>query len=186
MELELRFAWNLAAGVVLIVEDGSIVAGANTFVTVEEYKAYAVQRGWPLPPSDLEIARAILSAADFIRSLEPKFAGYRVSNEQTMPFPRKGVAVPGRPGWYYDEDEIPSLLKEAQIELAGIVASGGRLYPSASSLKAVKRKKIGPIETEYFEGSVAGDWTSAAPAAYALLIQLMGGGYPGYMTSRRV
>lgn len=185
MDIDYVFSWAMAAGIVLVVEDGTIVPGANTFITLDEYRAYAAQRGYVTPPDDAAASRAILRAGDFLRSIDTKFVGYRVSNEQTMPFPRSGVPVAGRPGWYYDDDEIPPGIKEAQIELAGIVGNGGNLYPSASSLRSVKKRKIGPIETEYFEGAVAGDWTALAPAAYAALAPFMGS-LAGGLTSRRV
>lgn len=185
MDADYTFDWSVSSGVILIVEDGTIVPGANTFVTLSEYRYYAEQRGLTVPPDDAAAARAILKAGDFLRSLEPRFIGYRVDNEQTMPFPRVGVPVSGRPGWYYDKDEIPSEIKEAQIELAVTLGNGTSLYPSASSLRSVKRRKIGPIETEYFEGGIAGDWTVISPTAYTLLLPFMGGSL-GYLTSRRV
>ncbi len=186
MDSFLTLSWDMALGVLLVVEDGSIVPGANTFVTLAEARAYADLRGLSLPPDDAAASRVILKGGDFLRSLEPRFSGYRVSNDQTMPFPRIGVPVAGRPGWYYDEDEIPSVLKEAQIEFAVYLASGGSLYPSASASRSVKKRKVGPIETEFFEGGSSGsNWTTLVPSAYTLLLQLMGG-VPGYMTSRRV
>lgn len=188
MESSLDLKWNVALGVVLTVEDGSIVPGANTFITIAEARAYAEQRGLTLPPDDAATARAILNAGDFLRSLESSFSGYRVSNEQTMPFPRFNVPIAGRPGWYYSEDEIPTALKEAQIEFAVYLATGAKLYPSAAATaRSIKMRKVGPIETQYYEGGAGGgNWMVFVPSAYALLGPLMGGAYPGYMTSRRV
>lgn len=192
MEIGFELLWSYTySGPNLIVEDGTIVPNANTFVNVDEARAYASARNITLPTNDADVATFLIRAADFLRTLESRFAGYRVDVSQALPYPRKCAPVPNMPRWYYDTDEIPDILKQGQIELMVALSSGVNLYGSAASsaARSVKRRKVGPIETEYFEASGGASssligWAAVAPAAYAVLSPLFGAGF-GALTSVR-
>lgn len=130
----------------LVIEDGSIVAGANSFVTRAEIIAYAAARGTTIANEDASDVFAIL-AMDYMWTLCLK--GELVDPTQTTPFPRKGlIAGDEAPGFTY---EIPHGVKTAQLQLAMDAANGIILTASVNPSGDLKKSKVGPIEEEFFE-----------------------------------
>ena len=99
----------------LIIEDGSIVAGANSFVTVEEFVTYASERALEIPVIGSARQALLILAVDYIFSVEQKLKGSRVSKDQVLPYPRNDVCANG---FVIGSDTIPQSLKNAQMELA--------------------------------------------------------------------
>lgn len=137
----------MARAVELIVEDGSIVAGANSFVTEAQINAYLTARGYPQPTgTDAELdAIAVLgiSAMDYLAVLPWK--GEPVSPTQTTPWPRKNL------GFAYPENYVPTAVLTAQMNLALMVSQGVELMPGAMNTGVVTKEQIGPIVMEYSE-----------------------------------
>ena len=99
----------------LVIETGLIVTGANSFTTDAELLAYALDRGITLP--SLEADRDILQikAVDYLTSKEDRFKGCRVSELQTLLYPRHSVYANG---FLVASNVIPQNLKNAQMESA--------------------------------------------------------------------
>ena len=129
----------------IIIEDGSQVENANSFVTDAEYQTYSALKG--LTAADTEAQREIdlINAVDYITSKEGCMQGYRVSSTQSLLFPRTGVYLYG---WVFPSTDIPSQLKNAQMEAA---ASGLTLLSNTTSNNA-KREKVDVLEVEYNSG----------------------------------
>ncbi len=127
----------------LIIEDGSIVAGANSYVTLDEVKAFATARGVTLPTVDAEIEPFAVLAFDYIESFRVKYQGQKTEPSQRTEFPRSGVVVDG---YYAPSTEIPWQLKSAQCQ-AVIEAHETDLMPNSSP--GVKREKVSVLEVEY-------------------------------------
>ena len=72
----------------LIIEDGSIVEDANTFISLEDVKSYADLRGIDYP-ADNELSQNIILAGDYLNSLCWK--GDLVIASQSMSWPRSDV-----------------------------------------------------------------------------------------------
>jgi hypothetical protein len=143
----------------LIIEDGSIVEDANSYISVAEFKAYHDARGIEYDTfTDDQIEYAIIKAMDYIHlRWGSKFKGRIKDAAQQLDFPRVRL---------YDSngrlvDNIPGKLKDATSEYS-MRALTEELIPDPAfntaglSLKRT-REKIGPIEeeTEYNPGSVA-------------------------------
>jgi hypothetical protein len=131
----------------LIIEDGSIVAGANSFVTDAEFVAYAAARAVDIPATDAEREPLLILAVDYLFKKEEKMQGCRVSVEQMLMFPRSGVCLFG---FNVDSDAIPDNLKNAQMEAA--------LYENVAELlindqgQNISREKLDVMEIAYFSG----------------------------------
>ena len=154
---------------VLIVEDGSIVANANSYADLIGARAYADDRGIDLPEDD-ELAAMLIRACDYLEAQECRFQGKRVSSSQALAFPRSGVFL------NCDEvpvDVIPRSLIAAQVQLAIAIAAGFDLQPNISPQDYVTREKVGPIETEYADPLAVG-FLPTFTAANALLAPLFG------------
>jgi hypothetical protein len=135
-------------GMALIIEDGTVIAGANSFATVEEARAYTEARGVELPLDDAEVEHALVKAGDYLISYEQKLKGQRVQQAQTMVYPRFGVILYDT---QFPSTGIPQQLKDAQIELATYAADGVVLRPVGAG-RETRREEVGPIKLEYFEG----------------------------------
>lgn len=131
----------------LVIEDGSIVAGADSFATVAELRAYATKRGASVPADDAACEVLLIKGCDYISAQEPRFTGSRVSADQALPFPRYGLTVNG---YAFPFDAIPEQVKSAQMALA-IEAQTNDLMPTRlpGDAGAITAEKVGPLEVQY-------------------------------------
>lgn len=142
----------VAIGTQLIIEDGSIVADANSFSTDEEFKSYANLRCMDVPCTQPEREALLVLGMDYLFSVESKMKGSRVSIDQELPYPRSGVtsncfAVPS--------DSIPKSLIKAQMELA-LQAGNSDLLISEQVQNLASFNVDGVYSESYFSG---GGWT---------------------------
>lgn len=161
----------------LIIEDGSLPIGANSFVTVAEVRAFAALRASTIPANDpagdAAIEAAAIKAVDFIEALRNQFKGTKATQVQDLCFPRHGMTVDG---FIVSPDEIPKVLRSAQCQLALDVLAGVDLQPSGDGREKI-REKIDVLETEWKPGSGANPQPGLTKAR-ALLAPLLstGGG----------
>lgn len=134
----------------LIVEDGSNVPGANTYVDRDEAIAYAADRGVVLPDTQATDVM-IIKAMDYLALYDAEWKGYKTYNDQALAWPRKEVRLTG--AWVsLPDDLIPNQLCKAQLELVMQVANNVALLPTLSAADAfVTREKVDVIETQYSE-----------------------------------
>ena len=135
----------------LIIEDGSIVAGANSFVTVEQFVAYAKARNISIPVISSEREALLIRAVDYLFSKEQELKGSRVSPDQELMYPRKGVCANG---FIVASDAIPSNLKNAQMEL-GMQAHTSDLLISGTNQNLESFNVDGVYSESYHSG---GSW----------------------------
>lgn len=164
----------------IIVEDGTGIANANSYVTRAELIAYAVARGIVIadaPASDV----FLINAMDYLESLRLRYVGTRTYDDQILSWPRTGVTIDGID---LDENEIPAQLKNAEMQLAIYASQGVVLMPTVTSA-FVKREKVGPIETEYSE-TINTSSQPFLPLIDAMLEQLLSDGGGLAITTFRV
>jgi len=162
----------------IIIEDGSIVENANSYVTTQEAITYCADRGLAFPTDETEIKILLVKAMDFLSSIENRFDGSRNDLNQELSFPR---------GFYlYGIDisnTIPKQLKKAQCQLAFDASQFDLL--EAQESKEVLEEGVGELRVKYAEkGSST---TQAIPvAALSILKPLfrVGAGTPFFNTSR--
>ena len=130
----------------LIIEDGSIVEDANTFISLEDVKSYADLRGIDYP-ADNELSQNIILAGDYLNSLCWK--GGLVIASQSMSWPRSDVFAFGE---ILPNNEIPSNIKSAQIEATLAQSETNLLSDGSDNNQSVKKEKADMLETEYFDG----------------------------------
>lgn len=119
----------------LIVEDGTMPEGANTYVSLADVDAYLVSRGlWETTPDDAGdsvIAKkeaAIIRAFDAMNTLN--WAGDVPDWQRVTAWPRQNVPMPGvkpKPGeepTFLPADMVPRAVVQAQMELAGLIYGG--------------------------------------------------------------
>jgi hypothetical protein len=156
--------------ITIIVEDGTQVTNANSYVSVADARIYASNRGVTLPADNDVVASMLIRANDYLEAQECRYQGERTSATQALAWPRKCVvlhceAVP--------TNVIPNSLIAAQIQLAMAINAGFDLQPNVSPQDYVIREKVGPIETQYANPLSVGI-TPTFTAANALLAPLFG------------
>ena len=116
------------------------------YVTLDEYRAYAVEHGHEVPEDDQEANVQLVRASQFIDSKEAQLIGRRTDRDQPHAYPRDGLRIDG---FTYDSEEIPSLVKNCQMELALEINSGIDLYAPSDVLPVVKERVEGAVEVGY-------------------------------------
>lgn len=141
----------------LVIEDGSIVAGANSYVDADDVTAYAALYGGAWSPlSETLGEQAILRAMLYVEGFADEFIGYHVTGAQPLSWPREYVPDKRGTAWLATTS-IPDAILNAVCEAAIIeLASPGTLQTSSlATTQTVKRlrQKVDVLEkeTEYFE-----------------------------------
>ncbi len=137
--------------VTIIVEDGSIVAGANSFMSLAEARAAVEQYGLTLAADD-DTASAQLTQAyhQLKRSYQSRLKGSLVSQEQTGIFPRDNVEANG---FTVASDSIPGDVINAQLAYADSINRGADMNQTASAQEVQSKSLDGVGSTTYKAGS---------------------------------
>lgn len=135
----------------LIVEDGTGVEDANSYVTLDEVRHYAEMRGLTVPSEDADLMPKIFDAMDFVEGYAQRFKGRKVNPMQPLQWPRAGVRLDGVT---LPQSPLPKALKNAVSQLACDAALTGPLN-GKSTAYAVKRTKVEGLEIEYATGGTA-------------------------------
>lgn len=155
----------------VIVEDGTNVANANSYVDNQEFATFMEDRGEiTIAEADSEQQDiALIKATDY---MEQKFRllwkGSRTFATQRLSWPRRGVDVPDffdpffrdlnniplsfQDTLFIPENEVPYETKVAQMLIAQQVFSGDQATGTLQGAlgRITKREKLGVLEVEYF------------------------------------
>jgi hypothetical protein len=135
------------------VETGAVVAGANSYATIAQYRTHHGDRGRPAlitdaGQTDAQVQAALIQASDYIdKRFGRRLRGERKQANQPMEYPRIDA---------WDEDnyalpEMPGQLLKATVEYAWIATqqtTGLAPIPAASSgIVQELTERVGPIST---------------------------------------
>lgn len=123
----------------VIVENGSNVSGANSYMSEASLTAYATARGITLVGDETEL---LIKAMDYIESLNYK--GSKLTRDQGLQWPRYNVLIDG---YYFDSDAIPVQLINGQAECAIAIDQGDD--PLQNLQPKVLSEKVDVIEVSY-------------------------------------
>ena len=132
----------------LVVEDGTGLPTAESYLSVADLDTYVSNRGLTNAAATTPAKEAALrNATTFIDSFA-RYKGVRYSETQGLEFPRTGLT-----DWSgYTVSGIPNRLKNACAELA-VKAASESLYTDADRGGMVKSESVGPISTTYMDGA---------------------------------
>lgn len=152
-------------------ETGVSVTGANSYITVQQFRDYHTDRGRDTSAhTDPQVQAACIKASEYIdKRFGVRFVGWRKAKTQGLEWPRNNA-------WDRDDyilDGLPSQLVKACSEYALRAAALGILAPDPALPFATrdatgsgtvtsagqvirKREKVGPIETEEEFGATSG------------------------------
>jgi len=165
----------------LTIEDGSIVANANSYVTDAEVIAYASSLGYAYNADSVVRCQQILQAMRYVEAFSKQFAGVRTSVRtgatpcQSLSFPRSGVCIDG---CIVGINEIPEALKYAVLQTVVEIEKGTALWPQpvteTTITGAIKKKRLGPLVKEYHAPMTtsSGNDTRANPNAPIMIAEV--------------
>lgn len=128
----------------LEIETGAGVEGANSYVSLEEVRAYATARGLTVPVDDAALEALVIKAKDYLETKRSEFKGNKMYGPGYLQWPRSSVRIDG---FEIADDAIPAELKDAQCQCAIDLQTMDPLAPKTGVV--VKREKVDVIETEY-------------------------------------
>ena len=159
----------------LIVEDGSVVAGAESYLSLADADSYHTDRDntkWT--GVDAEKEAALRKATDHLRqAYRLRWKGMPVSAVQDLDWPRSGVIVED---WAEDlgeelgTDVVPQEVKSVTAELA-LRALDGSLAPDLPRGGRIKSEKVDVIAVSYETGAPTGTRYPAVERTLAPLLK---------------
>lgn len=138
----------------LIVEDGSIVAGAESYCTVAYATTFHSNRGnaaWALLTT-AQMEETLRRATDYMRqAYRGMWKGYRYTNTQALDWPRANVEIEDNPfGNLVATNIVPQEVKDA-CALFALTASTEEL--AANLTQQVMSESVGPLSVSYSAAS---------------------------------
>jgi hypothetical protein len=133
----------------LNVEDGTIVANANSYATLVFIKSYAADRGVVISDDDPAVTTSFaIKATDYIETFARQFVGTQKTVGQSLSWPRSNVTYSD--GTPFPDNVIPITLQQAEAQLVIEQMQGIDLMPSVNTPMVI-REKIDVLETQYSE-----------------------------------
>jgi len=128
----------------LIIEDGTIVANANTYLTEAEANTILENFGYVLTPATAEAD--LRTAAQYLESFRNNYQGSKVSSTQSLQWPRTDVYIDC---FAFASDEIPEELKFAQALAAYETAQGETLQVNSNGQTITQKTIVGAVSVSY-------------------------------------
>ena len=188
----------------LTVEDGTVVANADSYADLVFVRNYAAKRNLTIHTADADLEVLIIKAMDYLEARGGEYKGCKVSTAQTLQWPRKGNTTSGQYikvdcmllNDYTDPDnpvyKIPEQLKRALAQLVIEQAANVPLFPApvtttSGSAGQITEKTLGPLTLKYSDKAasttVNGQTSTRRPIVIAtvetLLKPLFGSGCGG-------
>jgi len=159
--------------ITIVVETGAVVAGANSYIALADWKLWADARGYDYSSSGDEIIKAALvRATAYLNDLPWK--GFKTDRSNPLVWPRYGDEGPGnyinalrypmtywtgvldRDGYWVGIAEVPKEVINAQCEAAWIILGGAELEPSLERGGMIASESVsGAVAVTYFPGASA-------------------------------
>lgn len=126
----------------LVIENGTGVTGANSYVTAAQWDSWATARGITHSHSDAQIEKYILRAMDYFENLN--FIGDKATDEQELQWPRTNVVIDR---YAVSATIIPDEVKKAVYEIVKTESDSDSFL--AVQERQTTSEKIGDIQVTY-------------------------------------
>lgn len=136
--------------IVIVVEDGSVVTGANTYVTKVEATELLLDNLGLVPSVALTDANMV-SSAQYLETFRKRYQGVKVSADQSLQFPRQSVYVDCN---LQPSDEIPLELKLSQALAAYEESNGNSLQGNTKGQTITSKNIAGAISVGYSDNGM--------------------------------
>lgn len=138
----------------IIVEDGSNVPNANSYVSLVDARGILNPLGQDLNANDTTAEQEILNAMNFIESFRERYQGFKTVIDQSLQWPRSGVVIDGN---QINSDVIPQDLINGQVFAAYEFSQGNVLQPTINGRSRASAEVVNAVKVSYFDtGSIDG------------------------------
>jgi len=142
--------------VCLIVEDGSSVEDANTYLTVEEATKMLWQLGYDFgEATETEIEQYLIRSAFYLESFDGQYKGQKTDSNQGLAWPRACASYYGghcaSSSPQFASNEIPKNIKRAQALGAYYESIGTSLQCVSDGKKIASEEVVSAVKVSYFE-----------------------------------
>lgn len=145
----------------LIVEDGSIIAHANCYISLTDARALALTLGATLPTLDADAEVAIIKGTEYTEA--KRYSGARISIDQSLEWPRKTAYANS---FLIPENKIPVKLIQASIIAA---SNSAKLWVNDSGERVQTKRVEGAVTKSLFNNSSDSKNTLKVTRADAML-----------------
>lgn len=135
----------------LIVEDGTGMDDAESYLSVVDFKGYCDKRGLSYDGQTDEVIEQKLRIATGYIDTVKRYKGQRLLTEQSLEFPRASLTDWGG----LPVDGVPGRVKQACAELA-VKAFSENLYVDLDRGGMVTSQSVGPLSVSYSDKAPAG------------------------------
>lgn len=132
----------------LVIENGSVVAGADSFATAAELVTYAGGLGLAIPST--EAGQEAILRRSYKEMAGRGWKGSLVSAIQTGAFPRIGVCRDGLP---IPSNVIPAQIKDGQMALATEIHADDLAPPELKTGAVTEERVEGAVDVKYAAAS---------------------------------
>lgn len=146
----------------LVIENGSVVAGADSFATAAELVTYAANFGRTIPADTA--AQELLLRRAALQMSAMNWKGGLVSELQTLSWPRVDVY---RENWLVPSNAIPSQIKAGQMALATEIHADDVAPPELKKGPVVRNRVEGAVDVQYGQASERVSRPAATRQSYA-------------------
>lgn len=158
----------------LIVEDGTSVPNANTYISLADFKTKSAQYSSDIAQfelTDAQLEQIILRATLFVDNI--KFKGQQVDPMHERAWPRVDVCF--APFTLWPENKVPPQLVNAVVLLGtGVILEGDEVLTPPQN---VRREKVGQLEAEFYSNGGVGTesvWQQQALSGLYPFTRMMG------------
>lgn len=160
----------------LIVETGTGLSNADSYITLADARVYAANYGLTLPADDTEAEIALRQGCAYIELQEGRYSGTRVSTSQALAWPRTDAS--NSVGVDYPDNVVPIQLGRAQVAAAAEFAKGTDVRATDDGKSVASEAITGAVSVSYFNNGKTGESVVITRALDELRILLVnGGGY---------
>jgi hypothetical protein len=162
----------------LTVEDGTIVAGADSYTTLANARIIAGNYGWALPDDDTAAEIALRNGAQYVDMQEDCYSGTRISAGQSLAWPRQYAK--NRFGFDIASDSVPTQLAVAQVAAASEYGAGTDVRATDDGKAVSHEEVVGAVVVEYFDNGKTGGTvviTKALDALRPLMVECANNGF---------
>ena len=137
----------------LVVEDGTGLSNATSYVSLTTARNYATARGVTLSAVDATLEVSVIKSMDYLESYRDRFKGVKTSETQSLQWPRSGVVIDN---YGIDSDELPQILKDCLCQLIIENATNSDLSPTVTDTRITTSEKVDVIEVTYSDSRQSG------------------------------
>lgn len=146
-----------ALNMALIVEDGTGLTDADSYISLVDARAYALKYGYSLSIDDAAADIELRKGALYIGLFESSFSGRRLSDSQSLAWPRvNAYKCAGNDQIDLPSDSAPLEIKCAQVIAANFYATGLDVRANDDGLGVASKEVVGAVKVSYFDNGHTG------------------------------